>query len=182
MKHIRQEHERDEDGFITQKRYDTDVYNGEGDIVRTYYTPDRNRNIVNTFYWYYDLQGRLKQELTRPVKYHGQERMYVKEDIESLPDNSYVSHLTVMYGPTVLARTNKTFYVNITDRYGIMDVNYRNPIKVTVNYLLEGGWKLYKIGENATEFRKKKVVKKSITRKPCKCKPIRKSIKKKVKK
>lgn len=142
----------------------------------------RELNIVNTYFWFNDLRGRLKQELHLPSQYHGFPRMYVKEDIEKEEDNKLISHLRVYYGRKLLAEIAKPMPEYIVSFAGYNnDEDLRFQIRTTVNFLInEGGWKLYKI-EDQGRFRKIKrtphkpkrsTVKKSLVKKKivCKCK------------
>ena len=142
----------------------------------------RELNIVNTYFWYNDLRGRLKQELHPPGQYHGLPRMYVKEDIEKEEDNKLISHLRVYYGKRLLAELDKPIPEYIVSFAGYKDdEDLRFRIRTTVNFLLnEGGWKLYDV-DNQGRFRKAKKprskpkrhpVKKSLVKKKvvCRCK------------
>lgn len=115
------------------------VYDPKGNIIKEYYTSDGVRNIVDTKYWFWDLRGRLKQDIARPVKYHDQERIYVKEDIEEIiPNKEYISYIVVKYGNKTLARTEH--HVKTEDMG-----NYRHMIETFIDRLIAGNWKLYKI-------------------------------------
>jgi hypothetical protein len=147
----------------------------------------RELNIIQTYFWYNDLRGRLKQELSPPGYYKGRPRIYVKEDIEQLPptdSNTHLitSHLRVYYGDKLLAETDKTIpeFKNGIMAFGKHhygdDEDLRFQTRTTVNFLLnDGGWKLYKIDDD-TKFRKqkRKPVKsqrpKKVIKKICKCK------------
>ena len=156
--------------------HDIEIVDSEGNVEDIYYGPDKGKNIVQTFYWYNDLQGRLKQELRPPGYYHGKPRIYVKEDIEKTDDNRMKSHLRVYYDKKLIAETDKEMPEYITSFIGYHnDEDLRFGIRTFINYLInEGTWKLYKI-EDKGRFRKSKKSTPKIrkTKKPLK--PVKKA-------
>ena len=155
----------------TRGSHDIAIVDSDGEVQDVYYGPDKGRNIVNTFYWYNDLQGRLKQEIHPPGMYHGQPRVYVKEDIEKSDDNEVTSHLKVYYGKKLLAYTSKTMPEYITSFLGYLnDEDLRYQVRTTINYLInEGGWKLHKVDDEGRFRRPKRSTPKK--RKPVNKKP-----------
>ena len=148
-------------------------------------------NIIGTYFWFNDLQGRLKQELHPPGEYHGRPRMYVKEDIEQHEnDNLATSHLHIYNGKELKAYTSKTMplYKEIRDAQSFTrdhyndSTDYRIHMRKMADYLLNhGGWKLHEVSAPKTQSRTikkkivptrkpKKVVKKVIKKVVCKCK------------
>jgi hypothetical protein len=164
------------------------LLDSEGEVQEKY-DPDKKLNIIHIFYWYNNLQGKLKQEFHPPGMYHGKPRIYVKESVEKLGDNDLISHLRVYYGKQLLAQMDldtpeySEWYFQALGDGQYHDTNdFRfSQIRAKVNYLLnEGGWKLYKIGENK-RFRKPKKIKPK-TRKPVNksTKKVKKVIRKKI--
>jgi hypothetical protein len=157
---------------------DGNLLDEDGEIKERY-DPDKKLNIIHVFYWYNDLQGRLKQELRPPALYHGNPRMFVKESVEKLGENELITHLRVYYGRKLLAELNiptreyvEGYYSKFTDdsREYREDNDIRFEIRTKVNHLLNGGgWKLYPI---------KKLLRKGKKSKPKTRKPISKPVKK----
>jgi hypothetical protein len=135
--------------------HDIEILDSDGNVHDLYYGPDKGRNIVQTFYWYNDLQGRLKQELRPPGYYHGKPRIYVKEDIEKTDENRMTSHLKVYYDKELLAEMSKTMPEYISSFIGYHnDEDLRFQIRTTINYLInESGWKTCQVGK---KYRKQK--------------------------
>lgn len=156
---------------------DGNLLDSEGEIKEKF-DPDKKLNIIHVFYWYDDLQGRMKQELRPPGFYRGKPRIYIKESVEKVGENELISHLRVYYGKELLAETERMLQEYTPGMYVADDgVSYhenegsRASIRTTVLYLLhEGGWKLYT--PEKKRFRK---IKKS---KPKTRKSILKSVKK----
>jgi len=159
--------------------------NGE---IKERYDPDKKLNIIHVFYWYDDLQGRLKQEFRPPTLYHGKPRMFIKESVEKLDKNELISHLRVYYGRKLLAELNLPIHEYIDWYYSKFnnDPNeyrenndIRSEIRTKVNYLLNGGgWKLHQIKKALRKVKKSKPT----TRKPIvkSTKLVKKIVRKKV--
>lgn len=162
------------------------LLDSEGEIKEKF-DPDKKLNIIHVFYWYNDLQGRLKQEFHPPGYYRGKPRIYVKESVEKISDNELLSHLRVYYGKKLLAETEVLTeeyrpgrYETIGDTVALQNFEPRAEIRTKVNYLInEGAWKLYT--PDRPRFRKTKKIKPK-TRKPIKkiTKKPKKVVRKKV--
>jgi len=151
-------------------------------------------NILRTYFWFLDLQGKLKQELHPPGEYHGRPRMFIREDIvrEDYNPTLLTSHLRVYSGKKLLAYTTKTMpeYKKIHDKQGFLTDYYNDDNdmryemrRMAESLLINNGWKPYRLenlfinrSESDNKFRKSKKVK------PKNRKPVKKVIKKPIKK
>lgn len=126
----------------------------------------RDYNMVQTYYWFYDLRGKLKQDIKPPGEYHGHPLPYIQEDIEEDRENNTVtSHLRYYVGKKLLAYNTITV-PELTFQFlkeGYEDAESRFKVKQLVRFLLDGGWKYYKV-----ETRKKAVSKTKTKRTPVK--------------
>ncbi len=144
--------------------------------------PDlRDLTFIRTYYWFLDLQGRLKQELSPPGEYHGHPRMYIREDlVRDEKDPSLItSHLRVYAGKhNLIAYTTRTVPEYITHGK-IRESDIRHDMKMLASsILLNNGWKNYSL-DNLLINRVERKAKKS---KPKMRKLIKKPVKKIVKK
>lgn len=167
--------------------------NENGKIIKL---PDlRDLEILRTYYWFLDLQGKLKQDIHPPGEYHGRPRMFIKEDIVRDEDdpNLLTSHMRVYSGKKLIAYDTKTIpeYTVVRRKDGFLtdydkdDSGLRHEIRrMALSMLLNDGWRNYKIEDlDINRNRKSKKVKPKIRKlivKPVK-KPNKK-IKKVVKK
>lgn len=162
---------------------DVVVKDSAGDIVDIYYGPDQGANIVQTYYWANDLQGRLKQELGPPRPYHNRIPIpYVKEDIERTPNGTVVSHFRYYHGVkpsgSPILKAYETMeqpeYIRSVDGY-LTNEGLRYEAKRFVhNWINNGGWVQFKVSDE-TEERKSKKHKVSAIRKKSKS-PIKKKV------
>jgi hypothetical protein len=166
----------------------SDMYDTSGKSVKSFYTSDGGKNIVNTFYWAFDLRGRLKQETSPPRPYRGHEIPYVKEDIESLGNNEFVSHFKYVADKKTRASTQRKFKIESASTSFLSDHPDfdRGDIRVFVLKFIDGGWRAYANNDPTALDRKSK--KKPSPTKRCLCKPkpktpvVKKRVVKKVKK
>ena len=110
--------------------------------------------IVQTYYWYYDLRGKLKvRDLAPPGEYHGHPRPYVREDIEeNIDNNRLTSHLRYYVGKEPKAYTSVVVPRHTLRFLGdVEDAESLYVVKKAVVFFLDGGWMYYK------ERRKRKV-------------------------
>lgn len=158
----------------------SDKIDSSGQVVDTFYSADKGKNIVNTFYWAFDLRGRLKQEISPPRPYKGHPIPYVKEDIESIGNNEYISHFKYIADKRVMAKTQRKFTIESASTSFLSEHPDfdRGDIRVFVLKFLDGGWRAYAIGDSTSLDRKSK--KKPATIKRCICSPAKKVVKKKV--
>jgi hypothetical protein len=157
------------DGLVDSDGY---LLDDEGNRIKKYnpFKLDiRDYNMVQTYYWFYDLHGRLKQENKPPGDYHGKPRAYVQEDVEeNKDDNTVTSHLRYYLGKKLISYYTPTIFA-LNPRFisGYEDADTRYKISQSVRFLLDGGWELYKV-----ETRKQK---KSLLKVKRKLTPIKKS-------
>jgi hypothetical protein len=155
--------------------------------------PDlRGLDILRTYYWFFDLQGRLKQDLGPPGEYHGRPRMFIKEDIVRDEDDPKLltSHMRVYSGKKLIAYDTKTIpeYKTIPRKDGFLtdydrdDSGLRHEIRrMALSMLLNDGWRNYRVEDlDINRERKSKKIKPK-SRKVNK-KPIKKIVKKVIKK
>lgn len=143
----------------------------------------KDKNIVQTYYWAFDLRGRLKRDISPPGKYHGLPRPFVQEDIEENDeDNTLTSYLRVYIGKDLKAQTSVT-YPLLSPTFLGSEVAGNDIVQKNVLFLLsqEGkhyGWEFF-TGE-PIEFRKRKSAKPKPKRKPTKSiKKVKKVVRKK---
>jgi hypothetical protein len=142
------------DGLVDSDGY---LLNDDGERIKKYnpFKLDiRDFNIVQTYYWFYDLRGRLKQEIKPPGEYHGRPRAFVQEDIEEDRErNILTSHLRYYLGKKIIAYTTMTV-PELEIRFvssGYEDAGSRPKVVQMIRFLLDGGWSYYKV-----ESRKRK--------------------------
>lgn len=152
---------------------DVTVMDGEGNVIDIYYGPDRGANIVQTYYWANDLQGRLKQELGPPRPYHNRIPIpYVKEDIERTPSGTVVSHFRYYHGVkpsgSPILKAYETMEqpesVRSVDGYLTNEGLRYEARRFVHNWINNGGWVQFKVPDEEAE-RKSKRYKPSATRK-----------------
>lgn len=133
---------------------------------------------IRTYYWFLDLQGKLKQELHPPGEYHGHPRMYIREDIvrDEKDPSLITSHLRVYAGKhNLLAYTTRTVPEYIT-RGKVHESDVRHDMKMfALSVLLNKGWKDYAL-DNLLINRADR--KKSSKSKPKQRKPAKNTVKK----
>ena len=143
----------------------------------------KDKNIVQTYYWAFDLRGRLKRDIRPPGYYHGLPRPFVQEDIEENDeDNTLTSYLRVYIGRDLKAQTSVT-YPLLSPTFLGSEVAESDIVRRNVLFLLtqEGkhyGWEFF-TGE-PIDFRKKKSTKAKSKRLKAKPKNIIKKVVKKV--
>ena len=168
--------------------------NEEGKIIK--YPSLKGLEILRTYYWFFDLQGRLKQDLSPPGEYHGRPRMFIREDIvrDKEDPSLLTSHMRVYSGKKMIAYDTKTIpeYKTIRRKDGFLtdydrdDSDLRHEIRrMALSMLLNDGWMNYKIEDldiNKSDRKSRKV--KPRIRKLSKSikKPVKKIINKKIKK
>lgn len=143
----------------------------------------KDKNIVQTYYWAFDLRGRLKRDLSPPGRYHGLPRPFVQEDIEEDDEeNTLTSYLRVYIGKDLKAQTSVT-YPLLSPTFLGSEVAENDIVRRNVLFLLsqEGkhyGWEFF-TGESV-DFRKKKSSKPKPKRPVKKLKKVKKVVKRKV--
>jgi hypothetical protein len=184
---------RTKDGYVDDEGYELND-DGERTGKRQTQAPTKEyfsikgKNIVHTYFWSYNLQGKLKQEETPPAEYHGHPRPYVREDIEEDTwNNTVTSYLRVYIGRELKAQLNITH-----PRRSVTIMSYeagdRDVVRRKVAFLLNEeisddgighfGWELYT--GNPMELRKKKKSLKKVKRTVKPKKKIKKVVRKKV--
>jgi hypothetical protein len=167
--------------------------NEDGKILK--YPSLKGLEILRTYYWFIDLQGRLKQDISPPGEYHGRPRMFIREDIvRDIEDPTLLtSHMRVYSGKKLLAYDTKTIpeYKKVRrenpflTEYDSDDSGLRNEIRMfALSMLLNDGWMNYRIEDlDINKSRRKSKKAKPSIRKLAKNikKPVKK-INKKVKK
>jgi len=151
---------------INRKTHDVTVKDGEGNIVDVYYGPDDGANIVQTYYWANDLQGRLKQELYPPRPYHNRIPIpYVKEDIERTSNGKVISHFRYYHGVKTSGSPILKAYEVMEQPEYIRDVNGYltdeglrfKARKFVHDWINNGGWVQFKIPEEERKSKRYKV-------------------------
>lgn len=137
------------------------------------FDPNKRSNVMYTFFWYLDLQGRLKQDVRAPAAYHGMPRLYVREDVERTGEDELTSIMKVYYGKELKAETDI-----VTPEYPTEDNDdIRYNVKKLANFLLtENGWRFYKPDGRFRKIKKHSPIKRNLIKK------VKKSISKKSKK
>lgn len=157
----------------------------------------KDKNIIQTYYWYYDLQGRLKRDIRPPGYWHGLPRPFIREDVEENEEEEGIltSYLRYYSDKDSLKAQMVTKYKKFEPTFLGEEEAGNGAVRKNVLFLLTEippepdkhghrkgkgrfGWELY-TGE-AMEFRRKKSSKTKPKRKPKK--PIKKVVKKVVRK
>lgn len=153
------------DGYVNvdDEKY---LYDENGDIIREYNPPEdlnlHEKNIVQTTFWFYDLQGRLKTDDHPPSDYRGHKRTYVKEDVEESEwDNTLTSYLRVYIGKALKAQTQMTHPRRTATLLGYETAD-RFPVAKTVRFLLNSdgvhfGWEQYKVDSRYRKTKKSQI-------------------------
>ena len=136
------------DGLVDSEGY---LLDKDGKRIKKYKPFEfdvRNYNIVQTYFWFYDLHGKLKQEIKPPADYHGNPRAYIKEDVEEdREDNTITSHLRYYLGKKLIAYDTITvpeFSIKFIEP-GYEDAESRLKVRQHIRFLLDGGWAYFKI-------------------------------------
>ena len=158
----------------------------------------KDKNIVQIYYWYYDLQGKLKRDLRPPGYWHGRPRPFIREDIEEgvgEEEDLLTSYLRYYSDKDTLKAQMVTKYRKFEQTFLGEEDAGNAVVRKNVLFLLTEippepdkhghrkgagrfGWELYT--DDAMEFRRKKSVKPKPKRKPKKV--VKKVIKKVVRK
>lgn len=159
----------------------------------------KDKNIIQTYYWYYDLQGRLKRDVRPPGYWHGRPRPFIREDIEESEDdwegNLLTSYLRYYSDKDTLKAQMVTKYKKFEQTFLGEEVAENALVRKNVLFMLTEippepdkhghikgkgrfGWELY--AEDGMEFRRKKSTKSKPKPKRSPPKKIKKVVRKKV--
>lgn len=174
-----------------------DEETGELKPKKTKFLNLKDKKILQTYFWYYDLQGRLKRDVRPPGYWHGVPRPFIREDIEEDKDdeNLLISYLRYYADKDTLKAQMVTRYRKFEPTFLGEEDAGNGAVRKNVLFMLTEippepdehghrkgkgryGWEMY-TGE-AMEFRKKKSVKPKPKRKPKK--PLKKVVKKVIRK
>lgn len=181
----------DEDGYLLDENDErTEIHKPKEDFFSI-----KGKNIIHTYFWAYDLRGRLRRELKPPSEYHGLPRTYVREDVEHDDwNNTLTSYLRVYIGKSMKALIHMKPRPKRVETFLEMEQGDDFDVKKKVTFLLNEetnedgvshfGWEFYQEGGLTLRRRRKTPIKTKRSIKP-KNKPkkvIRRVVKKVVRK